>query len=271
MDYILTDHHEPGPDLPEALAIIHPKLEDSAYPFKDLAGVGVAFKLAHALLGELPEDLLEIAAIGTDCGFSAFTRGKPPHCCERHRAVTIDRRPGLVALMKVANVQQEALNEESIGFGMAPRINAVGRLGDADPAVDLLMSENLEEATELANEINDINKERQAMVAAMAEEAIREVEENFPPESNGVLIIGREGWNAGVVGIVASKLVERFYRPTIVLSYDREKGLAKDLPGASPVSIFLQSLSNLPGTTASFRWTSYGCRNDIENRRCSGA
>ncbi|KON70234.1 recombinase RecJ [Peribacillus butanolivorans] len=227
MDYILTDHHEPGPELPEALAIIHPKLEDSSYPFEDLAGVGVAFKLAHALLGELPEDLLEIAAIGTIADLVPLKGENRLIAAKGIEQLRLTRRPGLVALMKVANIQQEALNEESIGFAMAPRINAVGRLGDADPAVDLLMSENLAEATELANEIDDINKERQAMVAAMVEEAIQEVEENFPPESNGVLIIGREGWNAGVVGIVASKLVERFYRPTIVLSYDREKGHAK--------------------------------------------
>ncbi|MFU2013760.1 single-stranded-DNA-specific exonuclease RecJ [Peribacillus butanolivorans] len=227
MDYILTDHHEPGPELPEALAIIHPKLEDSSYPFEDLAGVGVAFKLAHALLGELPEDLLEIAAIGTIADLVPLKGENRLIAAKGIAQLRLTRRPGLVALMKVANIQQEALNEESIGFAMAPRINAVGRLGDADPAVDLLMSENLAEATELANEIDDINKERQAMVAAMAEEAIQEVEENYPPESNGVLIIGREGWNAGVVGIVASKLVERFYRPTIVLSYDREKGHAK--------------------------------------------
>ncbi|MEK4537605.1 single-stranded-DNA-specific exonuclease RecJ [Peribacillus sp. FSL K6-1552] len=227
MDYILTDHHEPGPELPEALAIIHPKLENSSYPFEDLAGVGVAFKLAHALLGELPEDLLEIAAIGTIADLVPLKGENRLIAAKGIEQLRLTRRPGLVALMKVANIQQEALNEESIGFAMAPRINAVGRLGDADPAVDLLMSENLAEATELANEIDDINKERQAMVAAMAEEAIQEVEENFPPESNGVLIIGREGWNAGVVGIVASKLVERFYRPTIVLSYDREKGHAK--------------------------------------------
>ncbi|MGM9956361.1 MAG: single-stranded-DNA-specific exonuclease RecJ [Peribacillus sp.] len=227
MDYILTDHHEPGPILPEALAIIHPKLEDSAYPFKDLAGVGVAFKLAHALLGEMPEDLLEIAAIGTIADLVPLQGENRLIAAKGIEKLRLTKRPGLVALMKVANIQQEALSEESIGFGMAPRINAVGRLGDADPAVDLLMSDNLEEATELAVEINDINKERQTMVASMAEEAIREVEENYPPETNGVLIIGREGWNAGVVGIVASKLVERFYRPTIVLSFDQEKGLAK--------------------------------------------
>ncbi|MGE7905308.1 single-stranded-DNA-specific exonuclease RecJ [Peribacillus sp. NPDC094092] len=243
MDYILTDHHEPGPELPEALAIIHPKLEDSAYPFKELAGVGVAFKLAHALLGELPEDLLEIAAIGTIADLVPLQGENRVIAAKGIEQLRLTRRPGLVALMKVANVQQEALNEESIGFAMAPRINAVGRLGDADPAVDLLMSQSLEEAIELANEINDINKERQEMVAAMAKEAIAEVEENFPPESNGVLIIGREGWNAGVVGIVASKLVERFYRPTIVLSYDSEKGLAKGSARSIAGFDLFQSLS----------------------------
>lgn len=128
MDYILTDHHEPGPQLPEALAIIHPKLEGSTYPFKDLAGVGVAFKLAHALLGELPEDLLEIAAIGTIADLVPLQGENRVIAAKGIEQLRLTRRPGLVALMKVANVQQEALNEESIGFAMAPRINAVGRL-----------------------------------------------------------------------------------------------------------------------------------------------
>ena len=227
MDYILTDHHEPGPELPEAYAIIHPKIENNPYPFKDLAGVGVAFKLAHALLGELPEDLLEIAAIGTIADLVPLNGENRLIAAQGIEHLRQTNRPGLVALMKVSNIQQDVLDEESIGFAMAPRINAVGRLGDADPAVDLLMSPSLEEALELASEINEINKERQAMVAAMAEEAFREVEDKYPLDANGVLIIGREGWNSGVVGIVASKLVERFYRPAIVLSFDSEKGLAK--------------------------------------------
>lgn len=227
MDYIVTDHHEPGPELPEALAIIHPKLEDNTYPFKDLAGVGVAFKLAHALLGELPEDLLEIAAIGTIADLVPLHGENRLIAARGIQQLRHTKRPGLLSLIQKAGIQQESLNEESIGFGMAPRINAAGRLGAADPAVDLLMASDTEAAEQIASEIDLMNKERQAIVAEIAEEAIREVEEHFPPEENGVLIVGKEGWNSGIIGIVASKLVDRFYRPAIVLSYDPDKGLAK--------------------------------------------
>lgn len=227
MDYILTDHHEPGPELPEAYAIIHPKLEDNPYPFKDLAGVGVAFKLAHALLGEIPEDLLEIVAIGTIADLVPLLGENRLIAAKGIEKLRQTTRPGLVSLMKVAKIEQSTLTEETIGFSLAPRLNAVGRLGPADFAVDLLMAEDVREATDLAEEINELNKERQDIVNAAAEEAILEVEKSFPLETNHVLIVGKEGWNPGIIGIVASRLVERFYRPTIILSYDYEKGLAK--------------------------------------------
>ena len=227
MDYILTDHHEPGPELPEAFAIIHPKLEGNPYPFKDLAGVGVAFKLAHALLGELPEDLLEIAAIGTIADLVPLLGENRLIAAKGIEKLRLTTRPGLVSLMKLASIEQSTLTEETIGFSIAPRLNAVGRLGPADFAVDLLMSQDVMEASEIAEEINDMNKERQAIVNEAAEEAIFEVEKNYPIETNQVLVVGKEGWNPGIIGIVASRLVERYYRPTIVLSYDLEKGMAK--------------------------------------------
>ena len=227
MDYIVTDHHEPGPVLPDALAIIHPKIEGSTYPFRDLAGVGVAFKLAHALLGELPEDLLEIAAIGTIADLVPLFDENRLIAARGIDMLRQTRRPGLTALMAKSGIEQPSLTEESIGFGLAPRINAVGRLGDAGPAVDLLMEPDRSVADDMVAEIDEINKERQAIVAEITEKAIKEVEENFPPETNKVLVIGGEGWNSGIIGIVASRLVDRFYRPAIVLSFDPEKGLAK--------------------------------------------
>ncbi|PLT34583.1 single-stranded-DNA-specific exonuclease RecJ [Bacillus sp. V5-8f] len=227
MDYIITDHHEPGPELPEALAIIHPKLADNTYPFKELAGVGVAFKVAHALLGELPEDLLEITAIGTIADLVPLFGENRLIAARGIEKLRHTSRPGLLSLIQKAGIQKETLNEESIGFGLAPRINAAGRLGSANPAVALLMEGDAVVAEELASEIDLMNKERQALVAEITEEAIREVEENFPPQQNGVLVVGKEGWNSGIIGIVASKLVDRFYRPAIVLSFDMEKGLAK--------------------------------------------
>lgn len=227
VDLIITDHHEPGPNLPDAFAIIHPKQPECPYPFKELAGVGVAFKLSHALLGELPSDLLEIAAIGTIADLVALHGENRLIAKNGIDQLKTTNRTGLKALLNVAKVKSNEINEDTIGFALAPRINAVGRLQSADPAVDLLLTEDAEEAFDIAQEIDLLNKERQKLVSTMTEEAIEEVETRFPIEDNSVLVIAKEGWNPGVVGIVASRLVERFYRPTIVLCIDKEKGIAK--------------------------------------------
>lgn len=227
LDLIITDHHEPGPELPEALAIIHPKLENSPYPFKDLAGVGVAFKLAHALLGRVPEHLLELAAIGTIADLVPLVGENRLIAKRGIGRLRQTNNLGLKALLKMAGTEISAVNEETVGFVIGPRINAAGRLESADIAVDLLLTSDPYEAESIAEEIDSLNKERQAIVNEMAEEAIKEVEENYPISDNSVIVVGKPGWNAGVIGIVASKLVDRFYRPAIVLSFDEEKGLAK--------------------------------------------
>jgi single-stranded-DNA-specific exonuclease len=227
MDLIITDHHEPGPTLPNAFAIIHPKLEDSVYPFKDLAGVGVALKVAHALLGRLPEHLLEFAAIGTIADLVPLLGENRLIALSGIAQMKTSQTPGLQALLKLAKTEKSAIDEETIGFLIGPRVNAAGRLGSADPAVQLMMTSDAEEAMMLADEIDSLNKERQNLVAEIAKEAINEVENCYPVKDNSVLVIGKEGWNAGVIGIVASKLVEKYYRPAIVLSFDKEKGQAK--------------------------------------------
>lgn len=227
VDLIITDHHEPGPVLPDALAIIHPKLENSPYPFRDLAGVGVAFKLAHALLGKMPEHLLELAAIGTIADLVPLI-GENRLIAKR--GIDYLKRTsnlGLQALLQQTKTDPSAINEESIGFLIGPRLNAAGRLDSADIAVDLLLTRDSYEAQTIAEEIEELNKQRQAIVNEIAAEAIKEVEEKYPIEENAVIVVGKPGWNAGVIGIVASKLVDRFYRPAIVLSMDEEKGLAK--------------------------------------------
>lgn len=226
IDLIITDHHEPSPSLPDAYAIVHPRLGET-YPFGYLAGVGVAFKLSHALLGRVPDHLLDIAVIGTIADLVPLigeNRLIAKKGIEKLRQTT---RPGYLALFRVANINASEINEEAIGFSVGPRINAVGRLGDADPAVQLLTTKDQEEAEFLAQEINTTNQLRQDIVKQITEEAMLEVEERFSPERNKVLVIAKEGWNAGVIGIVASKLVERYYRPTIILSIDHQKGIAK--------------------------------------------
>ena len=243
MDYIVTDHHEPGPVLPEALAILHPKKPGETYPFSELAGAGVAMKLAHALLGELPEELIGIAAIGTIADLVPLHDENRLIALRGLRALKKTKRPGLLALYKKAGITMDSFNEDSIGFGIAPRINAVGRLEDADPAVELLLTNDQEEAERIAEEIDFLNKERQSIVKEITNEAITEVESRFPPEEFPVLVIAKEGWNPGVVGIVASKLVEKYYRPTIILSIDREKGMAKGSARSIPGFDLFQNLS----------------------------
>ncbi|NMD70580.1 single-stranded-DNA-specific exonuclease RecJ [Bacillus sp. DNRA2] len=227
IDLIITDHHEPGPVLPEAYAIVHPKLHDSTYPFRELAGVGVAFKLSHALYGKVPEHLLDIVVIGTVADLVSLTGENRLIVTRGIKKMKSTTNIGLQALLKLASVNPSTINEETIGFTLGPRINAAGRLESADIAVDLLLTDDENEAMSIAEEMEQLNKQRQAIVNQIAEEAIKEVEENYPVSENSVLILGKEGWNAGVIGIVASKLVERYYRPTIILSYDLEKGLAK--------------------------------------------
>ncbi|WP_455661907.1 single-stranded-DNA-specific exonuclease RecJ [Pradoshia sp.] len=243
MDYIVTDHHEPGPMLPEALAILHPKKPGETYPFSELAGAGVAMKLAHALLGELPEELIGIAAIGTIADLVPLQDENRLIAIRGLQALKKTNRPGLLALYKKAGIAMDSFNEDSIGFGIAPRINAVGRLEDADPAVELLLTNDQAEAERIAEEIDFLNKERQSIVKEITLEAMAEVESRFPLEQYPVLVIAKEGWNPGVVGIVASKLVEKYYRPTIILSIDREKGMAKGSARSIPGFDLFQNLS----------------------------
>ncbi|QFT90007.1 Single-stranded-DNA-specific exonuclease RecJ [Bacillus sp. THAF10] len=227
IDLIITDHHEPGPKLPDAFAIIHPKKKTCTYPFKDLAGVGVAYKVAHALLGKNPEHLLEVAAIGTIADLVPLVGENRLLASKGIKKMQQTTRVGLKALLQKCGVEPHTITEETIGFSIGPRINAVGRLDNADPAVHLLMTQDVEEAKMLSEEMESYNKERQQIVNTITEEAIKQVEEKYPPEKNSFIIVEGQNWNAGVIGIVASRLVDRFYRPTIVLSLDEESGLAK--------------------------------------------
>lgn len=227
MDVIITDHHEPGDTLPPADVIIHPRHPEGHYPFGELAGVGVACKVAHALYGEFPKHLLEIVAIGTVADLVPLLDENRYLVKAGLEALQHSTRPAIKALAKVSGVNQQEINEETIGFAFAPRLNALGRLGDAAPGVDFLMSQDETEAMTMANYLNEQNKERQEMVKSITEQAIAMVENDEEIGNSQVLVIAEEGWNAGVIGIVASRLVEKYYRPTIVLSVDVEKGIAK--------------------------------------------
>ncbi|QCR33004.1 single-stranded-DNA-specific exonuclease RecJ [Lysinibacillus sp. SGAir0095] len=227
MDVIVTDHHEAGDVLPPADVIIHPRVPEGHYPFGELAGVGVAFKLAHALYGEVPEHLYEFAAIGTVADLVPL-EGENRYIVQQGiKQLKTSNNPWVRALCEITSVKQHEIDEDAIGFYFAPRLNAIGRLGDAGPGVAFLMSESDLDAANGAKRLNQKNVERKEIVNTITEQAI-EMIENDPTISNSlVLVIAKEGWNPGVIGIVASRLVEKYYRPAIVLSLDPEKGTAK--------------------------------------------
>ncbi len=227
MEVIITDHHEPGEVWPDAEAVLHPRHPEGNYPYPDLAGVGVAFKLATALLGEMPRDLLEIVAIGTVADLVPL-RGENRYFVKKGtEQMQRTTRPGIQALAQVSSVPQSQLNEESIGFMIGPRLNAPGRLGDAAPAVELLMTDDDILASGLAEELHQINKERQDIVASITKEADKMVEQVYGEAIPAVFVLAKEGWNPGVVGIVASRLTDKYYRPAVILSIDPETGMAK--------------------------------------------
>lgn len=227
MDVIITDHHEVPPTVPNAYAIIHPKKEGTTYPFNELAGAGVSFKLAHAILGYLPTHLLDLVVIGTVADLVPLHDENRLIVKEGIKALRKSNRPGLKALFEISKIEQRTITEQEIGFTIGPRMNAVGRLGDADPAAHLLLTEDVEESIELAEFLQEMNRQRQEIVQQISKEAIEQVANNSNLHSGKALVLAKEGWNPGVIGIVASKLVSEFNKPTIILGIDKEKGIAK--------------------------------------------
>ncbi|UFJ39007.1 single-stranded-DNA-specific exonuclease RecJ [Brevibacillus humidisoli] len=227
LDIIVTDHHEPPESIPEALAVINPKKPGCSYPFDMLAGVGVAFKLAHALLGRPPLHLTDVASIGTIADLVPLVDENRLLASYGLRQLNQTRNIGLKALIRVCGLADRELTAGHVGFSIGPRINAGGRLDTADVAVKLLTATDPTEAEQLAQTLDEMNRERQELVQAIAEEAEAMVREQYPPEENGVLVLAAPGWNVGVIGIVASRMVETFYRPTIILSIDPDTGKAK--------------------------------------------
>jgi single-stranded-DNA-specific exonuclease len=241
VDLIITDHHEPGAELPQALAVINPKRHDCTYPDKNLAGVGVALKLVQALCtctghsNWLPA-FVKVAAIGTladvvpltgenriiaKLGLGMLSKG--PH------------KVGLRALLDVCGLTGRAIDSYHIGFVLAPRVNAAGRMSTPDIAARLLLAADEtmgEEARALAEQLDAENLRRQQEEAEIVAEAKKIVETDLEVGSRTVLVVAGEGWHRGVIGIVASKLVDAFHRPAIVISTDGEMahGSCRSIP-----------------------------------------
>lgn len=221
VDVIVTDHHEMPPVLPDAYCIIHPRHPEGNYPFGELAGAGVAFKLATALLEEVPLEMLDLVTIGTVADLVSMTGENRNLVKLGLQAIKQTQRLGLLELLKVSSVDLQKIDETSIGFSLGPRLNAIGRLGDPNPAVELMTTFDEEIARSLAEKLNKINDERKQIVQETTAEATALVN----PE-DAVHLIAAKSWNPGVLGIVAGNILKQTGHPTIILSID-ENGAAK--------------------------------------------
>ncbi len=235
MDLIITDHHSVGDVLPHAFAVINPKRSDCEYPFKALAGAGVAFKLLCALLGDTKRTVTEycdIAALATIADVVPLY--------SENRAITalglrkMRKMPsvGLSALFEVAGIEVKDLNSYQISFGIAPRLNAAGRMGSCLPAVQLLLTDSKEEARCIAEELDAQNTARKTLGDTIYEEALAKIEAGAF-ENKQVIVLAHEGWHHGIIGITASRITEQFYKTTFLISTDGKtgKGSGRSVPG----------------------------------------
>ena len=220
VDVVITDHHELPADLPNAVAIVHPRYPGSNYPFPDLSGVGVAFKVAWALTGGFPVEELDLVAIGEIADVVNVTDENHALISYGIQQLRQGMRPGLAALMKLADIKANNLTDQDIGFGIAPRLNALGRIADANDGVKLLTSLDENESQKLAKEVDQANKERQNLVAEIMKEAEKQANSSANQQKRTLLIVGK-GWHQGVLGIVASRIMNETGKPTIIASTDQ--------------------------------------------------
>ncbi|MEE2995062.1 MAG: single-stranded-DNA-specific exonuclease RecJ [Gemmatimonadota bacterium] len=230
LDVIIIDHHVPGETLPDAVAVLNPKRMDCAYPFKELCGVGLAYKVAQALAEQvgLPDHAvythMDLVALGTTADIVPLRDENRVLTKYGLAMIQETKKVGLQALINAVGLKQKEIVTGHVVFGLAPRINAAGRMGDANRVVRLLTTENREEAEQLAEELNMENIRRRQQDSVAFEEA-RDVVENdaFLSEANGI-VLASERWHPGIIGIVASRMVEAFSRPVIMIAMNGGTG-----------------------------------------------
>ena len=240
IDVIITDHHECQSDIPNALAIVNPKQEDCNYPFDMLCGCGVAFKIIQALTDKeefkrTMFDYLEIVTLATICDIVPLIDENRIIVKNGLKLMKKGKNLGLRELIKICGIETEKIGSSHIGFSVGPRINASGRLGYSYLGVQLFTTDLEEEAREIANILETKNIERQMIESKMYKEAEEIIKSNERFNDDKVLVIAKEGWQHGVIGIVASKLTEKYYKPTILLTIegDEATGSARSIKGFS--------------------------------------
>lgn len=231
MEVIITDHHTVQEKIPDTL-VVHADIPESEYPFKSLAGVGIAFKLILGLgmtfglkSSEIFNRYVGVAAIGTIADVVPLTEENRIIVDRGIKALKETGNFGLSSLMEIAGVNRELMNSTSVAFGISPRINAAGRLDSAKAAVELIIAGSKEEGYKKALELDEKNRERQGIEQKIMAEALAMIERDCNFERKKVIVLVGEGWHHGVIGIVASRLCEKFYKPCIMLS--SENGIAK--------------------------------------------
>ena len=236
MEVIITDHHEPLEVLPKALAVIDCKRKDNKYPFNSLAGVGVAFKLIQAIGIRLDLEekeylkFLDIVCIGTISDIVPLVDENRVIAKLGLKLVENTRSPGVKALLNAAAYKE--VNSNTVSFGVAPRINACGRMGHERDALDLFLTENIVEANRITEKLNNYNRERQEIEKRIFDEAILKITSEHLMNNNAI-VIGSENWHHGVIGIVASKITELYFKPSILICFEGEegKGSGRSIPG----------------------------------------
>lgn len=238
LDVVVTDHHQCKEELPEAYAVVNPCRPDCSYPFKQLAGVGVAFKLIIALcdhlhLGDVYKEYLDIVALGTVADVVPLVNENRILVKYGIKRLESTENVGLKALINCAGLKDKPISSFGISFGLAPRINAAGRVGDASRAVKLFTSKDEESANRIAAELNEENKFRQDTEAWIMQQAIQLIESEIDFDREKVIVAAGEGWHHGIIGIVASKITEKYYRPCILLTHEDGvcKGSARSIEG----------------------------------------
>lgn len=226
IDLVITDHHECKQTLPAAVAVVDPHRCDGGYPHKNLSGVGVAFKLASALCGSqetVLEEYADMVCLGTVADVMPLQGENRVFVARGLESLAHTKRPGIAALMAECGCAPETVSASSIGFMLAPRINAAGRMGQIDLAVELFLTDDPDKAAETARGLCELNRQRQAVESEIYRQAVSMLPMGKPPEA---IVLADESWHQGVVGIVASRIAEEYACPTFLICLDGEHGKA---------------------------------------------
>jgi len=257
IDFIITDHHEPGERIPNATAILNPKQPGDNYPGSELSGVGVAYKLAQALYARIEqptaalEEHLDLVALGTAADIVPLVGENRIFAYYGMKQIGLTRKPGLQSLSHIAGLMEAHTDRDitpgQVIFGLAPRLNAAGRLGDPMRAVQLLTTRDERQARRIAKELDGENRRRKEYDEQTLKEALEKVEQEVDLEKDRVIVLDSDRWHQGVIGIVASRLVEAYHLPTVMISVENNegKGSARSIPNFHLTEALRQCSSHL--------------------------